>query len=267
MHAYRMKMHGDPNKVLVQRNAPETERFWAKVDKGGSCWEWQGSKCSDGYGNFTTHHKGKTYKAHRYSYEQIVETVPEGMVLDHICHNRSCVNPDHLRVVTRKQNGENRLGPRIDNTTGFLGVHLNKKTGKYYCVVAHNGKAHSKHGFSTAEEADVAVRQLRIELYTHNDIDRGRSLPVPMPLDYRDEWFEAFNNKLAEKIASGLTLTADDMRKELPEPGNPSWWGCAFRAAASRGLIRPVAFESSRASSRRGGSLQRWVGVMRRATV
>lgn len=264
MHAYRMKMHGDPNKVLVRRDTPAVDRFWDKVDKSGACWEWQGTKSSDGYGNFTTHYKGKTYKAHRFSYEQLVEKVPDGMVLDHICHNRSCVNPDHLRVVTRKQNGENRLGPRSDNTTGFLGVHLNKKTGRYYATVVHNGKAHSKYGFTTAEEADVAVRKLRIDLYTHNDVDRKRGTPIPMPLDYRDEWFEEFKVKLSEKISSGCSLTADDMRKELPEPGDPSWWGVAFRAAASRGLIQPVSFETSRHRSRRGGSLRRWVGVKQR---
>ena len=78
------------------------QRFWAKVDPQGVCWEWVGSKISSGYGNFRF--KGRTAKAHRVAYELLVGPIPEGMQLDHLCRNRACVCPDHLEVVTHKIN-------------------------------------------------------------------------------------------------------------------------------------------------------------------
>jgi hypothetical protein len=75
--------------------------FWTKVDATGDCWEWTRAlavgygKCWDG---------DKPMLAHRWAYEHLIGPIPEGLVLDHLCRNRRCVNPDHLRVVTRKVN-------------------------------------------------------------------------------------------------------------------------------------------------------------------
>lgn len=55
-----------------------------------------------GYGVF---YDGKhTKRAHRFSYEIHKGKIPLGLVLDHLCRNRSCVNPDHLEPVTSKEN-------------------------------------------------------------------------------------------------------------------------------------------------------------------
>lgn len=73
------------------------------------CWIWLGAKQTNGYGHLG--YMGKTYLAHRISYQEHVGAIPEKMVLDHICHVRDCVNPDHLRPVTNAQNllAENSL--------------------------------------------------------------------------------------------------------------------------------------------------------------
>lgn len=88
---------GDPEAV----GAPATlmERFWAKVERDPSgCWLWTASLADGGYGHF-----GR-WKAHRYAYETLVEPVPHGLDLDHLCRVRHCVNPSHLEPVTRAEN-------------------------------------------------------------------------------------------------------------------------------------------------------------------
>lgn len=79
---------------------PRETRFWANVDKdaGAPCWLWTGSLNSDGYGRFN----GKL--AHRRTYLEVVGPIPDGLVLDHLCRVRNCVNPDHLEPVTQREN-------------------------------------------------------------------------------------------------------------------------------------------------------------------
>lgn len=79
-------------------------RFWTKVQRGpeADCWQWIGAKSSGGYGRF--YYDGHLREAHRVSYEQSKGAIPDGLVIDHICRTRACVNPAHLRAVTRYQN-------------------------------------------------------------------------------------------------------------------------------------------------------------------
>ena len=77
-------------------------RFWGKVNKTDSCWEWIACINSHGYGAFSLN--GKSELSHRLSYENKYEKIPEGLDLDHLCRNRKCVNPDHLEAVTRQTN-------------------------------------------------------------------------------------------------------------------------------------------------------------------
>lgn len=63
---------------------------------------WTGCIHPTGYGKLGR--DGHTYYAHRYVYEQTVGPIPDGMVLDHLCRNRACVNTAHLEVVTQREN-------------------------------------------------------------------------------------------------------------------------------------------------------------------
>lgn len=78
------------------------ERFWAKVNKGATCWEWTGTTAGRGYGSLTI--RQRTKYAHRVSYELCVGPIPDGLEIDHLCKNILCVNPDHLEAVTHWEN-------------------------------------------------------------------------------------------------------------------------------------------------------------------
>ena len=98
--------------------APTPMRF----HNGTPCFPWPGLP-SFGYGRIEI--DGRNVQAHKAVYERAVGPVPEGMVLDHLCRNRICVNPDHLEVVTL---GENTL-----RGTSFSAVNSRKT----HCVRGH----------------------------------------------------------------------------------------------------------------------------------
>lgn len=146
------------------------ERFWEKVSKSDGCWQWIGQINLDGYGKIKS--DGRLKSAHRISYEMAKGPIEPGKLIDHACHNRSCVNPDHLRPVTQKQNLENQVSATRTSKSGVRGVFYYPSRKKYVGGVRHHKKLHHVGYFATIEEAERAVIAKRNELFTHNDADR-----------------------------------------------------------------------------------------------
>ena len=81
------------------------ERFWVKVKKTDQCWFWIGG--GGRYGAFRIGgRKGRAMLPHRVAYEMLVGPIPDGLILDHLCHHTRCVNPKHLEPTTQAQNNK-----------------------------------------------------------------------------------------------------------------------------------------------------------------
>lgn len=111
------------------------ERFWPRVDKRGPvpphrpdlgpCWLWTGAKNNKGYGQLGLTGRGAgSVLAHRLAYNLLVGPIPDGLQLDHLCRNRTCVNPAHLEPVTHQENLRR-------------GIRANQNTGKTHCPQGH----------------------------------------------------------------------------------------------------------------------------------
>jgi hypothetical protein len=116
------RIKGQPTRFIVgHTNIPRPrrsleERFHAKFEKGApdECWLWQGAIKDTGYAALSRGGQGEgIVYAHRLADELDGREIPEGMVVDHLCRNRACVNPAHLEVVTHQVNIRRGEAPSI----------------------------------------------------------------------------------------------------------------------------------------------------------
>lgn len=78
------------------------ERIMQRVNRTETCWLWTGALDRYGYGQISVGNHRE--KAHRATYKALVGPIPEGLVIDHLCRVRNCVNPAHMEPVTLAEN-------------------------------------------------------------------------------------------------------------------------------------------------------------------
>lgn len=95
-----MRLSRDLDEIFLERTEP---LLWS------GCLIWKGARMTWGYGTMSI--ANRDVRMHRWSYERFVGPIPDGLMVDHICHERLCVEPTHLRLATPAQNARNRRGP------------------------------------------------------------------------------------------------------------------------------------------------------------
>lgn len=160
-HYLRNQRHGDPmgGKGAVYSNPAEA--FAARTRSDGDCIVWTGSLDGAGYGQLRI--GDRLTKAHRYAWEAAHGPIPEGLYVDHTCWNKACVAVPHLRLATHGENVQYQARARKDNQSGYRGV--SKKRNTWVARATKDGVTHTKHGFSTAEDAAEAATKMRADLF------------------------------------------------------------------------------------------------------
>lgn len=109
------------------------------------CWEWGGFIHPGGYGR--VRHDGKTCQAHRVAYELFVGPIPEDLHVDHLCSNRTCVNPDHLDAVAQAEN---------NRRTAQRGRARGRAPWKTHCVRGHARTSDNLYNNGTCRACAIA---------------------------------------------------------------------------------------------------------------
>ena len=93
---------------------PEGRLLASYVIEESGCWRWTKALTSSGYGHF--HFRGAYYQAHRLVYGLHRGLVPDGLIIDHLCRNRACVNPTHMEPVTHRENTRRGVGTLLNQS-------------------------------------------------------------------------------------------------------------------------------------------------------
>ncbi len=150
-HYSRWKRHRD-----ITDPPTREEHFWLDVDKSKDCWRWRNSHSHLGYALVMWF--GKTRPAHRIAYELTRGPIPDGLVIDHLCRNRWCLNPDHMEPVTQREN--------VLRGEGVAARHA----AKTHCPQGHEYTEENTYHWPGAKGASRACRACISERYQNRAV-------------------------------------------------------------------------------------------------
>lgn len=110
-----------------------------RIEPETLCWIWLGDTSTGGYGQVKPPGKKRTY-AHRASYEVFVASIPDGMVIDHLCRVPACINPSHLEPVTSAENARRGLLSDLREWPTVCKYGHDLSPGNYYERKLSNGR-------------------------------------------------------------------------------------------------------------------------------
>lgn len=151
---------------LLEYN-PESGVFTWKVKRRGPNIVGGRAGCENGpRGYCSIKVGGVIYLQHRLVWFYMTGEWPQ-FDIDHRNGYRKDNRFSNLRSTTRKQNLENQKLHR-DNTSGFRGVTFDKRTSRFVARVTHRGRGYHVGIFDSPEQAAVAAKTKRDELFTHH---------------------------------------------------------------------------------------------------
>ncbi len=145
----RINFPSPVDRALVERTELP-DRFWRKVspEPTTGCWLWTGADVL-GYGHLELN--GRFVRAHRAAWRDQRGSIPDGMVIDHVCRTPACINPDHLRLATQAENVRH-AAPRA-GTSRFRGVWRDRRRGGWQAMLRADGEVKFTGRFESEEEA------------------------------------------------------------------------------------------------------------------
>lgn len=134
--------------------------FWSRVKVEGDCWLWTKHLDEDGYGKYSSRilrARHRTNRAHVLAWLHMRGDLPDGLVLDHLCKRRSCVNPYHLDPVTHAVNNSrgsswsavNARKTHCKHGHEFNKVNTRVHKGKRYCRVCQRIRAKERYAVTS----------------------------------------------------------------------------------------------------------------------
>jgi transposase-like protein len=135
---------------------------------------------------------GKHYKIHRFIYEQCFGEIPKGLIIRHTCDNPLCINPEHLKTGTRKENTNDMIER---NRAAFRTLN--------------------------DEEKEMLVKMIQEGISTQKEIAEIFNVNISTVRHYKRSLKPQRKNHGRPKVGKGVTDEQKIKMKELRKKGIP----------------------------------------------